>query len=131
MNAVDRRDPVKTYHKQSLAQIQAALPDFNMDEYLQGSGAPDASVLHRDHAGVSSRRSTQQIKTRSLDELKSYLRWWTIKSAANKTTPELEQANFDFFGTDAAGDSEDAAAVAALRALRPTRTWARRWDRST
>ncbi len=40
MNAVDRRDPVKTYHKQSLAQIKAALPDFNVDEYLKVSGAP-------------------------------------------------------------------------------------------
>jgi endothelin-converting enzyme/putative endopeptidase len=35
--------------------------------------------------------------------LKSYLRWWTIKSAAANTTPELEQANFEFFGTTLQG----------------------------
>ena len=102
MSAVDRRDPMKTYHKQSLAQLKAALPDFNVEEYLKLSGAPVppfylVSTLEFFPA------LDQQIKTRSLDELKSYLRWWTIQSAANKTSPELEQANFDFFGTTLQG----------------------------
>ena len=102
MNAVDRRDPVKTYHKQSLAEIKAALPGFNMEEYLKVSGAPTppfyiVATLEFFPA------LDQQIKTRSLGELKSYLRWWVIKSAANKTTPELEQANFDFFSTTLRG----------------------------
>jgi putative endopeptidase len=102
MNGVDRRDPVKTYHKQSLAEIRAALPDFDMDEYLKLSGVPEppfyiVATLEFFPA------LDEQIKTRSLDDWKSYLRWWTIKSAANKTTPELEQANFDFFGTTLRG----------------------------
>jgi putative endopeptidase len=102
MNGVDRRDPLKTYHKQSLEQIRAAIPDFDMDEYLKVSGVPTppfyiVSTLEFFPA------LDQQIKTRSLDELKSYLRWWTIKSAAAKTSPELEQANFDFFGTTLRG----------------------------
>jgi len=102
MPAVDRRDPVKIYHKQSLEQIKAALPDFDVDEYLKLSHAPVppfyiVSTLEFFPA------LDQQIKTRSLDELKSYLRWWTIMSAANKTTPELEQANFEFFGTTLSG----------------------------
>jgi endothelin-converting enzyme/putative endopeptidase len=102
MSAVERRDPVKTYHKQSLAQIKAALPSLNVDEYLQASGAPVppfyiVSTLEFLPA------LDAQIKTRSLDELKSYLRWWTIRSAANKTTPELELANFEFFGTTLQG----------------------------
>jgi endothelin-converting enzyme/putative endopeptidase len=102
MSAVDRRDPVNTYHKQSLSQIKAALPSLNVDEYLQASGAPNppfyiVSTLEFLPA------LDAQIKTRSLDELKSYLRWWTIRSAATKTTPELEQANFEFFGTTLQG----------------------------
>jgi len=102
MEAVDRRDPVKIYHKQSLAQIKAALPDFNVEEYLRLSGAPMPPfyiVTTLEFFPVLN----EQIKTRSLDELKSYLRWWTIMSTANKTTPELEQANFDFFGTELRG----------------------------
>jgi putative endopeptidase len=102
MNGVERRDPEKTYHKQSLEQIRAALPDFDMDEYLKASGVPVppfyiVATLEFFPA------LDEQIKTRSLDELKSYLRWWTIKSAANKTSPELEQANFDFFGSGLRG----------------------------
>jgi endothelin-converting enzyme/putative endopeptidase len=102
MSAVDRRDPVKTYHKQSLAQIKAALPSFNIDEYLRDSGAPTPPFYIVTTLEFLPALD-MQIKTRSLDELKSYLRWWTIKAAANKTTPELEQANFDFFGTTLQG----------------------------
>jgi endothelin-converting enzyme/putative endopeptidase len=102
MNVVDRRDPVKIYHKQSLAQIKAAMPDFDVDEYLKLTKVPEPPfyiVSTVEFLPVVD----QQIKSRSLDELKSYLRWWTIRSAANKTTPELEQANFDFFGTALTG----------------------------
>lgn len=102
MPAVDRRDPVKTYHKQSLAQVRAALPDFNLDEYLKVSGAP-VPPFYIVNTLEFFPAVDQQIKTRSLDDLKSYLRWWTIKSAARQTTPELEQANFDFFGTTLVG----------------------------
>ena len=97
MNGVDRRDPVKTYHKQSLAQLRALMPDFNVDEYLKASGAPEPPFFIVSSLDFFAALN-QQIKTRPLDELKSYLRWWTIKSAAMKTTPELEEANFDFFG---------------------------------
>jgi putative endopeptidase len=102
MSAVDRRDPVKIYHKQSLAQVKAALPSFNVDEYLQASDAPKPPFYIVTTLEFLPALDAQ-IKTRSLDELKSYLRWWTIKSAASKTTPELEQANFDFFGTTLQG----------------------------
>jgi endothelin-converting enzyme/putative endopeptidase len=102
MSTVDRRDPVKTYHKQSLAQIKAAMPSFNVEQYLRDSGAPTPPFYIVTTLGFLPALDAQ-IKTRSLDELKSYLRWWTIKSAASKTTPELEQANFDFFGTTLQG----------------------------
>lgn len=102
MPAVDRRDPVNIYHKQSLQQIRAAMPDFNVEEYLKLSGAPVPPFYLVTTLGFFPALD-HQVKTRSLDELKSYLRWWTIKSAANKTTPELEQANFDFFGTTLLG----------------------------
>jgi endothelin-converting enzyme/putative endopeptidase len=102
MAAVDRRDPLKTYHKQSLSQIKAALPGLNVDEYLKLSGAP-VPPFYLVTTLEFLPALNQQIETRSLDELKSYLRWWTIKAAANKTTPELEQANFDFFGTTLEG----------------------------
>lgn len=102
MPAVDRRDPAKIYHKQSLAQIKAAMPDFNVEEYLKLSGAP-VPPFYLVTTLEFFPAVNQQIKTRSLDEWKSYLRWWTIKSAASKTTPELEQANFDFFGTTLIG----------------------------
>jgi putative endopeptidase len=102
MSAEDRRDPLKIYHKQSLAQIKAALPSFNLDEYLQALNAPRPPFYIVTTLEFLPALDAQ-IKTRSIEELKSYLRWWTIRASANKTTPELEQANFDFFGTTLQG----------------------------
>jgi endothelin-converting enzyme/putative endopeptidase len=78
------------------------MPAFNVDEYLKLSGAPVPPFYLLTTLEFLPALN-QQIETRSLDELKSYLRWWTIRSAANKTTPEMEQANFDFFGTTLEG----------------------------
>ncbi len=102
MPAVDRRDPLKIYHKQSLAQVKAALPSLNVDEYLKLTGAPNPPFYIVTTLEFLPALDAQ-IKTRSLDDLKSYLRWWTIRSSANKTTPELDQANFEFFGTTLQG----------------------------
>ena len=102
MPADDRRDPLKTYNKRSIAQIRAALPDFDLDGYLKVMAAP-APPFYIVSAPDFLPALNAEIKTRSLDELKSYLRWWVIKAAANKTTPELEQANFDFFATTLSG----------------------------
>jgi putative endopeptidase len=102
MNTVDRRDPEKTYHKMTPAELEKAMPDFDVAEYLKAARSPKSSFYI-----VSTLEFLpaldEQIKTRSLDELKSYLRWWVIQSAASKTTPEMEQADFDFFRTELMG----------------------------
>jgi len=97
MDAVSRRDPLQTYHKRSLAEIKAAMPDFDFAEYEKLVGVPQPP-FYIVSAPKFLPALDEQIKTRPLSEWKSYLRWWTIHSAANFTTPEMEQANFDFYG---------------------------------
>jgi putative endopeptidase len=102
MDNVSRRDPKKIYNKRSLQQIKASVPDFAWDDYLQRMGSP-AVPFYIVSTPAFLDGLEQQIKTRSVQDWQTYLRWWTIHRAASYTSTDLEQENFNFFGTTLSG----------------------------
>ncbi|HEY2015012.1 MAG TPA: M13 family metallopeptidase, partial [Bryobacteraceae bacterium] len=102
MDNVSRRDPVKIYNKRTLAQIKAAVPDFAWDDYFKGVGAPAVPFYIVTTPGFLD-AIEQQIKSRTEDEWRAYLRWWTIHRTASTLGGDFEKANFDFFGTTLSG----------------------------
>ena len=114
MNGVDRRDPVKTYHKQSLAEIRAALPDFDMDEYLKVSGSPVPPfyiVATLEFFPALDEQIRDALAGRA-EELSAVVddQVGVEQDHAGAGAGELR-----LFRQRAAGGSQDAAAVAALR----------------
>ena len=102
MDNVSRRDPQKIYNKRSLAEVKAAVPDFDWDDYFQQVGAPAVPFYIVTTPGFLD-AIEEQIKTRPLEDWKSYLRWWVIRRGAGYAGTDLEQANFEFFGTVLSG----------------------------
>ena len=102
MDNVTRRDPQKIYNKRSLEQIQAAVPDFNWAEYMKLMGAPASPFYIVSTPGFLDALEVQ-IKTRSVEEWRTYLRWWAIHRAAPYEGKDLEAENFAFFGTALSG----------------------------
>ncbi|MGA3213853.1 MAG: M13 family metallopeptidase, partial [Terriglobales bacterium] len=102
MDNVTRRDPAKVYNKRTLAELKTAVPDFDWNEYLRAMHAP-AADFYIVTAPSFLTALEQQIKTRSLDDLRTYLRWWTVSLASNRMGEDFVQANFDFFGTVLSG----------------------------
>jgi len=102
MDNVSRRDPQKIYNKRTLAQIKTAVPDFDWDDYFKRIGASSVPFYIVSTPGFLDAVETQ-IKTRPLDDWKTYLRWWTIRRGAAYAGTDMEQANFDFFGTAISG----------------------------
>ena len=102
MNNVDRRDPDKVYNKRTLEQIKAAVPDFDWDDYLARMHAPAAQLYIVSTPGFLDALE-QQIKTRSAEDWRSYLRWWTVHRAAPFLGDDFVQENFAFFGTALTG----------------------------
>jgi endothelin-converting enzyme/putative endopeptidase len=102
MDNVSRRDPHKIYNKRSLQQIKAAVPDFDWDEYLKRMGAPTVPFYIVSTPGFLD-AVEQQIKMRSEEDWRTYLRWWTVNRAAGYLGSDFEQARFDFFGTALSG----------------------------
>jgi endothelin-converting enzyme/putative endopeptidase len=102
MDNVSRRDPQKTYNKRSLAQLKAAVPDFDWDDYLKRVGAPAVPFYIVSTPGFLD-AVEEQIKTRPVEDWKAYLRWWVIRRGAQYAGTDMEQANFEFFGTALSG----------------------------
>lgn len=98
MDNVSRRDPMKKYNKRTLRQLKAAIPAFNWDEYFKDIGAPPVP-FYIVTAPSFFPSLQQQISTRSVGDLQTYLRWWTVHLAAPNLGKDFEQADFEFFGT--------------------------------
>jgi putative endopeptidase len=105
MDNVSRRDPQKIYNKRTLQQIKTALPSFDWNDYFQRMGAPAVPFYIVSTPGFLDAMEGQ-IKARSEEDWRIYLRWWTIHRAAPFLGHDFEQANFDFFGTVLSGTPE-------------------------
>ena len=102
MDNVTRRDPEKIYNKRTLAQLKSAMPDFRWDEYLKQMGAPPVPFYIVSTPGFLDGLE-QQIKTRSEEDWRTYLRWWTVHLAAPYLGEAFQKANFEYFGTALTG----------------------------
>lgn len=98
MDNVTRRDPTKTYNKRTLDQLKAAVPAFDWDIYFKDIAAP-AVPFYIVTAPNFLPALQHQISARSVGDLQTYLRWWTIHLAAPYLGQDFEQANFAFFNT--------------------------------
>ncbi|MDP9161856.1 MAG: M13 family metallopeptidase [Acidobacteriota bacterium] len=102
MDNVTRRDPKKIYNKRSLEQIKAVVPDFNWSEYFKLMDAP-AVPFYIVSAPPFLDSLEQQIKSRPVEDWRTYLRWWMLHRGAPYLGDDFVQANFDFFGTALSG----------------------------
>ena len=102
MDNVSRRDPKNIYNKRTLAQLKTAVPDFAWDDYLKRMGAPAVPFYIVTTPGFLD-AIEQQIKTRSVDEWRTYLRWWVVHRAAPYLGSRFEETNFEYFGTALSG----------------------------
>ena len=96
LTRVEKRDPYKQYHKLTEAQFQKLTPSFSWAAYIQAAQVPDASVINVTEPDFFKEMQTL-LKTRSLDDWRTYLRWHLVHSKANYLSAPFEQANFDFY----------------------------------
>ena len=101
----DNRDSVKRYNKYERAQLADLAPGFNWDGYLAETGLADLDVIIINQpsyleglAGV--------MKDTDLGIWKTWAKWSVINNTASRLTAEIDQANFDFYGTVLSGTPE-------------------------
>ena len=96
LTRVEERDPYKQFHKMPLSQLQAMTPSFQWAAYLKDSGAPDIAAIN-----VTEPKFYHELqallKSRSLQDWKTYLAWHYVHDKANYLSAPLVQANFAFY----------------------------------
>ncbi len=106
MTRVERRDPVATYHKMTLDEVQALMPDFAINKYLLAAGRLEPGAINVSQPEFLKTLS-RMAKTNSLDDWKTYLRWHVVHFAAPMLSSAFVNEDFDFYGKTLTGTKEN------------------------
>src|SRR6266852_6341960 len=105
LDRVSRRDPTKVYHKLEAKDLAALSPDFNWNVYLTGIGAPATQVVNVTEPEFY-KQMDSVVKTASLDDWKTYLRWHVVHGNAALLPTKFVNENFTFFSKTLVGTKE-------------------------
>jgi endothelin-converting enzyme/putative endopeptidase len=102
LTRVDRRDPHKTYHFMTVAELSQLTPAVDWPAYFTTQGAPGTAKLNVSQPEFMKAVQTE-LTTEPVEALRAYLRFHLLTSAAPYLAHPFEQANFDFYSTTLRG----------------------------
>ena len=102
---VERRDPIATYNKLALNELDQQTPRFDWSAFFQQIGAPTVDSVVVQHPEFL-QEMNRILADRDLDLLKDYLKWNVINSAASYLNHEIVNRNFEFYGKVLRGTDE-------------------------
>jgi putative endopeptidase len=102
MDNVRRRDPKNVNNKMTLVQVQALTPSFDFQRYLVQVKAP-SSQTYLVTSPEYFRGLEQMLKTRSLEDWKTYLRWSLLHYSSPTLSEPFVQENWNFFSKTLSG----------------------------
>jgi putative endopeptidase len=105
MSRVDRRNPAKTYHVMTIAEVQQLTPAYNWKTYLDGIGMGEVPSINISSPGYL-QAVNAELSSEPLPALKSYLRWHQLHGAAPNLSKAFDDENFDFFSKTLQGQKE-------------------------
>jgi putative endopeptidase len=100
---VDLRDRMENYHKMTIAEAAAAYPGISLTRFTKAIGLPEGvkDVVvgqPKFYEGLS-----KAVLETPLADLKSYLRWQLLRSAAPYLAEPFGEESFRFYGTVLSG----------------------------
>jgi putative endopeptidase len=113
MTKVELRDPEKQYNKKTAKELAELTPNFNWDIYFGTLGMKDINTVVVGQPEFY-KSLNSQLKSVSINDWKTYLRWNLIDATASKLSDDLVNEHFNFYGKTLFG----------IPALKP------RWKRS-
>jgi endothelin-converting enzyme/putative endopeptidase len=99
------RDPKNRDHKMKVTELAALAPNFKFDRFFAASGAPaftEVNVVPPDFF----QKVNGVVDSVSVNDWKTYLRWHTVRSAAQTISEPFVKENFSFYGQYLAGQKE-------------------------
>ena len=105
LDLVSRRDPNQVYHKMSVKDLAALSPSIDWPKYFAGLGTPSFTDLNVDVPEFF-KTVDAVLKNSNLDDLKTYLRWHLLHSAAPLLAKAFVDENHHFYGATLTGATE-------------------------
>ena len=102
----ERRQPEKNYHKIKFVDLEKEVAPFDWAYYFEQVGASNLEDLNVSQIEPV-RAAINIINTESIENLKSYLNWIIIRSAANYLSDDFVDASFEFYGKIMSGSKEN------------------------
>ncbi len=96
LTRVEKRDPYKLFHKVDMKGLQELTPDFDWATYVKDIGLPPQNTFNVTEPAFY-KEVENQLKTRSADDMKVYLRWHVVHAAAPFLSDPFVHENFDYF----------------------------------
>src|SRR5437764_1684054 len=93
MDRVSKRDPNKTYHRLERKGLAAEAPHFDWNSYFTSVGAPEVEQIN---VTVPDFFKELDKVVGNLDEVRTYLRWRAIESAADALGKAFVDERFRF-----------------------------------
>ncbi len=105
LDRVSLRDPEKTYHKMTVAELTALGPGFEWAKFFKSVGAPSLQSLDVSEPDFV-RAFNGVIDSTSLDDLKTYLTWHLAHSNITVLPSAFVDENFNFYSKTLGGAKE-------------------------
>lgn len=99
---VERRDSRKSYNPMSVDGLQKLVPSINWRQYFDGLGLTglDSVIVNQPKYMAALQDILKQGK---VDDWKAYMRWTALNRAASLLSPQIETANWEFYGRTLTG----------------------------
>lgn len=105
MSRVDRRDPYKVYHRIERQGLEGLTPSFVWSVYFEALGLPELRAMNVATPDFF-RGMEQVLATRSLGDLRTYLRWQLLHAAAPMLPEPFVMEDFRFRSAHLTGEEE-------------------------
>lgn len=92
----EQRDTRKLYNPMTLDELSKITPEINWKNYFKGIGVGEIDRIIVTQPRYM-KAMNEVMKNSSIDDIKLYLRWNTINTAAGILTTDLEKANWEFY----------------------------------
>jgi len=96
LTRVQKRDPYNLFHKMDGKALRATTPAFDWDGYLGKLGLAKLDTFNVTEPAYF-KAFDAEIGNRSLDEIRTYLRWHIAKEASPYLSTAFVNENFEFF----------------------------------
>ena len=103
LSRVDRRDPHKTYHPMTVAELQVLAPAIDWKQYFMTVGNTTVTGKLNVSQPEALKAANAELSAEPLEALRAYLRFHLATAAAGSLSMPFQQASFDFFSTTLRG----------------------------